>query len=337
MSQAAAYNRRQEPVASSANLADGFMSMLSRIGGTAQTVTETVRQTITVGGDGGAGALTNATGAVTVTITAPASTVSLCPGQAQGAADGVQDGGDGAGSGGAPAVVVATGGVGVTVVSVPEEARKTSIVGNPPAVTQPAATQPAASGSQPADAASQSTDLSSQQTDAGAQPTDAGSSLAPLPSQGEANQPSLVTPPGLSGAPSVTSLAPLPSASSADPSADPSAVPIVGAPVSDGSAAASSSTLAQLPGLASSLSNTLVLPGTTTAPAATPVADPGGAFGGSVGFIPMESAEVVPANPTTPAIANGAGAGPSIDVSGLKLSSQLNLGNLVQQTASASP
>jgi hypothetical protein len=55
-----------------------------------------------------------------------------------------------------------------------------------------------------------------------------------------------------------------------------------------------------------------------------------------VGFIPRESAEIVPANPTTPAVANGAGAGPTIDVSGLTLSSQLNLGNLAQQTPAAS-
>jgi hypothetical protein len=50
----------------------------------------------------------------------------------------------------------------------------------------------------------------------------------------------------------------------------------------------------------------------------------------------MESAEVVPANPTTPAVANGAGVSPTIAVSGLTLSSQLNLGNLAQQTPAAS-
>jgi hypothetical protein len=49
----------------------------------------------------------------------------------------------------------------------------------------------------------------------------------------------------------------------------------------------------------------------------------------------MESAAIVPPTPTTPGVANGANAGPTIDVSGLTLSSQLNLGNLAQQTARA--
>jgi hypothetical protein len=48
----------------------------------------------------------------------------------------------------------------------------------------------------------------------------------------------------------------------------------------------------------------------------------------------MASAAVA-APETTPAVANGAGAGPTIDVSGLTLSSQLNLGKLAQQTGSA--
>jgi hypothetical protein len=43
----------------------------------------------------------------------------------------------------------------------------------------------------------------------------------------------------------------------------------------------------------------------------------------------------VPATPTTPAVANGAGILPTINVSGLTLSSQLNLGNLAQATTSA--
>ncbi|KAH6650998.1 hypothetical protein F5144DRAFT_70793 [Chaetomium tenue] len=326
--QAAAYNRRQDAPASTVNLADGFMSMLNRLGAGTQTVTETVQQTITVGGGGGAGQVANAT-AVTVTVTAAASTVTVCPGLANGAVDGGAGGGSasaapagGAGSGAAPPVVVATGGIGVTVIPVPEDARKTSEVGNPPAATPPAnppANPPAAASSDPPAAAS-------------SDPAGASSSLAPLPSQGGANQPGLVPPPGLSDSTSSTSLAPLPSSQSPPAAANPTAVPIVGAPVSDSSAVGDSATssLAAPPGLASSLTNTLVLPSTVNAPAATPASNPAGAFGGVAGLIPIESA--MTPTPTTPGVANGAGAGPTINVSGLTLSSQLNLGNLVQQT-----
>ncbi|KAG7293256.1 hypothetical protein NEMBOFW57_003302 [Staphylotrichum longicolle] len=214
-SQAAAYDRRQEAATSTINLADGFMSMINRLGG-GQTVTETIRQTITVGGGGAVGAGLNATGAVTVTVTAAASTVTLCPGQAQGAVEGVQGGGSASAAPGGAAgantlpVVVASGGIGVTVISVPEEARKTS-------------------------------------------------------------------------------LRRFRFRSGRDPHREPA-----------------------------------------------------GAFGGSAGAIPMASAAVPPPPPpppapsaTTPVVANGAGAGPTIDVSGLTLSSQLNLGNLAQAKATA--
>ncbi|KAK3300139.1 uncharacterized protein B0H64DRAFT_7715 [Chaetomium fimeti] len=339
IAQAAAYNRRQEAPADTPNLADGFMSMFNRLGAGAQTVTET--QTITVGGDGGSGVAANAT-AVTVTVTAAASTVTACPGLANGAVEGVEGGGSAsaapagdAGSGAAPPVVVASGGVGVTVIPVPDDARKTSEAGSPPAVTPPA--DPAVT--PPSDpAATPPADPPADTPAASSDPAGASSSLAPLPSQGGADQPELVPPPGLSDTPdtpSSTPLAPLPSSQPPPAAADPSAVPIVGAPVSDSSAVDDSATsLAPPPGPASSLTDTLVLPSTVNAPVATPATNPEGAFGGVAGLIPMESAMIVTPTPTTPGVANGAGAGPTIVVSGLTLSSQLNLGNLVQQTAS---
>ncbi len=70
-----------------------------------------------------------------------------------------------------------------------------------------------------------------------------------------------------------------------------------------------------------------------------------GAFGGSLGFIPIASASALAAGATpaaaapaagvtaAPDVANGA-VQPNINVSGLTLSSVLNLGNLIQQTAS---
>ena len=319
--QAAAHNRRQVAASSTTvNIADGFMSMFNRLGG-AQTVTETVRQTITVGG-GAAGAGTNATGAVTVTVTAAASTVTFCPGQAPGAVGGAQSG-DAASTtpGGVAAVintlpvVVASGGVGVTVVAVPADARKTSVVGNAPAVSPPVVAPPVVSPPSTSSLAALPTNqpaassLAALPTPGGNLP--AASSLAPLPSQGGATESS------------ATSLEPLPSSTTAG-----AAAPIVGAPVS-------ASSLASLPGLASSLSDTLSVP-TGNAAAVTPVAAPAGAFGGNAGVIPIPSAAAAAdASVTTPAVANGAGAGPTINVSGLTLSSQLNLGKLAQQTATA--
>ncbi|KAL2147188.1 hypothetical protein VTI28DRAFT_143 [Corynascus sepedonium] len=337
LSDAAAYNRRQEPV-SSVNLADGFMNIFNRLGATA-TVTETVRETITVGGGGDAGLALNGTGAATVTVTAAASTVTICPGQANGAIEGNPGTepisaapSEGSGAGGVPPVVVPSGGVGVTVVSVPENARITSQVGN-----QPAASSGAAETSVNSSLAPLPSDGASGQPDVVPPPpavsSDASTSasLAPLPSS-EAPQSSSDSTAVSSSASTSASLAPLPSSETPQSSSDPTAVPIVGAPVSDSSAGASTSasptSLAALPGSASSLTNTLVLP------IASPSLDFAGAFGGIPGFIPIQSAANPPSTPTTPGVANGAnaGAGPTIDLSGLTLTSQLNLGNLAGQT-----
>ncbi|KAK4100679.1 hypothetical protein N658DRAFT_486707 [Parathielavia hyrcaniae] len=398
LAEAAVFDRRQEAPASSVNLADGFMSVINRIGA-AQTITETLRQTITVGagGDAGAGTNTNATAAVTVTVTAAASTVTVCPGQANGAVDGAAGGESAsAASGGAAnsappsTLVIPSGGIGVVVVSVPEAARKTSLVVDQPGASESAGSQTTASGevvSQSAapqlsasetalsgttaseTAASETTasETTASETTASEQPADT-SSLVPLPTQGEANQP------GLTDTPSATSLAPLPVA--ADPTSDPIASPpesvsdsstiapspsatssdttiatdsatlsdassvTTSATVSDDlsattSATASDTTIGPLPGLASSLSDTLSLSPTGSAPPMIP----NGAFGGSVGLIPMASVEDMPATPTptTPGVANGAGIFPTINVSGLTLSSQLNLGNLAQRTSTARP
>ena len=73
--------------------------------------------------------------------------------------------------------------------------------------------------------------------------------------------------------------------------------------------------------------------GATPAPGVPPVPSPNGEFGGSLGFVPIASAAAGPAVTAAPAVANGA-AQPNINVSGLTLSSVLNLGNLAQQTAS---
>ncbi|KAL2256527.1 hypothetical protein VTK26DRAFT_1529 [Humicola hyalothermophila] len=382
LTQAATYNRRNEGNAGIAgpNIASGFMNMFSRLGFQQQTVTETIRQTITVGGAGAVGEIANSTGAATATITEAATTVTatVCPGQAQGAIEGIQGDGSSAAPGGtaaAPVVAVPSGGIGVTIISVPADARKTSAVGTQPAASDPAAAPPAASSGS----------------------ADANTSLEPLPTQTDANQPSLVPPPGLSTDISGTLRTP--------PGLEnPTSVPMVGAPVPETSELASEptagdtatvtgsttgetatvsettptetasdsastatetasiseptdtetaaisepgvtdtatdaiSTLAPPPGLASSLTNTLSLgeTGNAAAPAAMP--NPDGAFGGVPGLIPMPSAAEPVAPPSvTPAIANGAGTGPTIDVSGLTLSSQLNLGNLVQQTSTASP
>ncbi|KAK4245366.1 hypothetical protein C7999DRAFT_34280 [Corynascus novoguineensis] len=364
MQQAAAYNRRQEPV-SSVNLANGFMNIFSRLGATA-TVTETVRETITVGGGGDAGLALNGTGAATVTVTAAASTVTVCPGQANGAIEGNPGTepisaapSEGSGAGGVPPVVVPSGGVGVTVVSVPENARITSQVGNQPAASSGAAETsvssslaplPSEGGSgqpevvpPPAVSSDASTSVSlaplpsSETPQSSSDPTAVSSdastsaSLAPLPSSEtpqSTSDPTAVS----SDASTSASLAPLPSSETRQSSSNPTSVPIVGAPVSDSSASASASapptSLAALPGSASSLTNTLVLP------IASPSMDFAGAFGGIPGFIPIQSAANPPSTPTTPGVANGAnaGAGPTIDLSGLTLTSQLNLGNLARQT-----
>ncbi|KAK4175453.1 hypothetical protein QBC36DRAFT_24307 [Triangularia setosa] len=89
--------RRQNAPSAAPNLADGFMSIYDRIVARQEqvTVTETERQTITVGADGAAGAVGNATETVTVTetvgadgvaavtVTAPPVTVTVCNGQVQ--------------------------------------------------------------------------------------------------------------------------------------------------------------------------------------------------------------------------------------------------------------
>ncbi|KAL2165386.1 hypothetical protein VTH06DRAFT_684 [Thermothelomyces fergusii] len=358
LAQAAAVNRRQE-VTRSANLADGFLNIIGRIG-LGATVTETVRETITVvgggggGGGGGAGCGLNGTGVVTVTVTAPASTVTVFPGQANGAVEGVS------GTEGVPSSVVATGGIGVSVIPVPEGARITSSVGSPPAASSDVAvTSSSPSSLEPLptrETTSQPGEVLS------SSPPDAPSSASPaLPSSSEALQTSSATTsvPAV-GAPvsdsspvaSSTSLASvsasdstslasssLPtSLSSTDSSSAASSTPPAPVPSSDSAAAATSSTtsLAPLPGSASSLTDTLVLP------IATPTVAFPGAFGGVPGLVPIESAAVPPSTPTTPPVANGAGAGagagagPTIHLSGLTLSSQLNLGKLAPQSAAPS-
>ncbi|KXX83284.1 hypothetical protein MMYC01_200252 [Madurella mycetomatis] len=355
LAQAAAYDRRngrligrQNAVETSGqNIAEGFMSMFNRVaGGGGQTVTETIRQTITVGGAGAAGAGLNAT-AVTVTVTAAASTVTVCPGQANGAVDGIQigDSASAAPGGEASSVVApppagsvaASGGVGVTVIAVPSEARMTSVVQEPPVTSDPVASSVIADASStlvPPPADSQAS-----QSDPGLAPppglsaTDAATSLAPLPS--------LPPPPGLSDpGSSATSLSSLPPLQTPPALADPTSLPVVDAPASEPSseatltsAATSATSLAPLPGLASSLDSTINL-GAGGGAAPTNVV-PDAAFGGSAGAIPVASAVVPPAQTATPAVANGAGVGVTIDVSGLTLSSQINLGNLAQATPAA--
>ncbi|KAK4136648.1 hypothetical protein BT67DRAFT_186690 [Trichocladium antarcticum] len=318
LAQAIANGRRQEGVVSPPNLADGFRSICNYVNAQ-QTVTETIRQTITVGAAGAVEAVTNATsGAVTVTVTAAGSTVTVCPGQVLGVVESAQ-GPRSASASAAPAegpavfpVAAASGGVGVSIVSVPAEARKTSAVGN-----QPAASQPAASSAN-ADGASPLTPLPPQSSGADAPP--GLSSTSSAASDPIAGAPSSVT----SAAASNSTLGPPPGLASTSSEAS---VPIAGAPASLTSAAAPNSTLVRRPGVASSLSSTLDLAGTSTVGRPTAIAD-SGAFGGVVGMIPMSSA-AVPV-PTTPAVANGAvnTAVPQLDVSGLTLASKINLGNL---------
>lgn len=96
------------------------------------------------------------------------------------------------------------------------------------------------------------------------------------------------------------------------------------------------------PAAASSLDSTLSLAN----PTPTVPLIPEGAFGGVASLIPIASAEAPPPPAaTTPAVANGAAEGVNnggaavpvvdIDLEGVKLESQLNLGGLVQATAAA--
>lgn len=89
---------------------------------------------------------------------------------------------------------------------------------------------------------------------------------------------------------------------------------------------------------ASSLDSTLNLGGVVP----TPVAGPDGAFGGEVGAIPLPPSAAAPGAPQaaidpaatiTPGVAQAGAEQVNIDVSGLTLNSQLNLGNLAQATA----
>ncbi|KAL2017668.1 hypothetical protein VTK56DRAFT_1882 [Thermocarpiscus australiensis] len=386
--QAAAYERRDEEGSGRAKLAEGFISMFNRLGGGRETVTQTVRQTITVGAAGAVGGGLNFTGGTvtvtvtsqadgvaggalpaTITVTAAASTVTVCPDPAQGVAEGGDSssaipGGAASSAAAPPPVGIASGGVGVTIIPVPTEARRTSAVGAQPAVSQLPATF--SNGAVTSSLAAMPT-----QSEAGQPGLSQPPGLSTAPSSHSSSLPPLQTPPGLSSAPS-SSLPPL---QSPPVSANSSSVPVAGAPVSETSAAASttttiaplpvtasetsaaassttfaplpvtasetsaaasSTTFAPLPGTAVPLSSTLELGGAGGAAVPTTMPNPPGAFGGVAGLIPMASAAVPLVTPTvTPAVANGAGPGITINVSGLSLSSHLNLGNLAQQTPTA--
>ncbi|KAK3382984.1 hypothetical protein B0T24DRAFT_29271 [Lasiosphaeria ovina] len=319
---------------------------------TASTVYVTVTEPAGVLGaaavDGGGGQLSFITTTIfasgpapTVTITALASTVTqtVCPAGVQGAAQGgnVLGGTNSSAPGGTGGAAQANpntphGGVGVTIISLPP--------GTPTGVA-PVASAQVTGGS------------SFQNT----------SSLVALPGlTSSSSLLSLVTLPGASASPT---LVPLPGA----PAAASSLVPLGGASalstaLTSTPPAAATSALATAPvavipagGAASSTLNA----GAGNAVLATPVAAAPGAFGGSAGVVPIADAQNPPpaapsANPTVPAaaavqqgaaegpvvtpapaVANGAGSPQlNIDVSGLTLNSQLDLGNLAQQTVSRS-
>jgi len=156
-------------------------------------------------------------------------------------------------------------------------------------------------------------------------PPAAGSSLAPLP--GAASSLSSLS---SIGAPSTaSSLAPLPSAGSS--AGLPSAPVLAPLPSAANPAAPLQSTV--------DLGNAIIPGGVIGGADPTPVAGPDGAFGGSVGTVPLSGAPAAPAQAVTdpsvtaaPGVVEGAQL-VNIDVSNLTLNSQLNLGNLVQATA----
>ncbi|KAK0668260.1 hypothetical protein QBC41DRAFT_356734 [Cercophora samala] len=275
LAQAAVYERdgrvarRQNAPSSAPNLADGFMSIYDRIVARQEqvTVTETERQTITVGGDGAAGAVGNATetvtitetvgadGAAAVTVTAPPVTVTVCNGQVQeggGAAqpsegdvpppaEGVEatatapDGAVGAIETGADPVAtptpategLASGGVGVVVVQVPTEAIATSAVETAPPAAPTGEAPPAV-----ADPAV---------TEAPAAGGDATDTLLPLPTEG-------ANPPAEGG----SELLPPPGLSTEEPAAEPTVDPVPGVVLSESTTTTEGGaepTLAPLPGL----------------------------------------------------------------------------------------
>lgn len=295
------------------NLADGFLNLFGRVrGGNGQTVT--------------------------VTVTAPASTVTVFPDNANGAIGTATDISVSATAipGGVP-VVIPTGGVGVILIPLPSDAIRTSLVQNPPATTTSetvisateTSTDTLATSTDTAVTSSEGSTLAPLPTDTTATVTDSATSLQPLPTETTTSETDSST---------LTST----TESATTTTETPTSPPIVEAPVSETTSLSSTSTLEPLPGGGSSLTTTIAVDSTSTANLAVPTAilNPGGAFGGVVGLIPSQSAGTpvaeAPASATTPAIANGGVAAPvpTIDVSTLTLSSQLNLGNLVQPTAS---
>ncbi|KAK1830369.1 hypothetical protein QBC39DRAFT_411589 [Podospora conica] len=295
--------------------------------------TVTVLQTVTVGA-ADAGFVANNTVTVTVTANSGAApvTVTVCPAGSPGQALGAANGPPGAAAAVSPpgaavpgAPDVPTGGIGVQIIAIPTALRTPSKTvaappaasaapAAPPAVQNPAAPLAPLPGSAASDPASALQPLPS----SGGGPASAlqplpnlpSSALAPLPSSGPALQP-------LPGGPSFSSSAP---AAVTPP-------PAAGGPPAPPPAA----------GLDSTLDLGAPIPG-GGAPVATPVAGPGGSFGGEVGAVPIPGGTDAPPAVAQPAVDPtvtvapdvAAGAQVNIDVSGLTLNSQLNLGNLVQ-------
>ncbi|KAK0746397.1 hypothetical protein B0T18DRAFT_151117 [Schizothecium vesticola] len=303
--------------------------------------TVTVLQTVTVGA-ADAGVVANNTVTVTVTANSGAApvTVTVCPPGSPGQALGAADGPPGAGAAVSPpgAAVpgvpdVPTGGIGVQIIAIPTALRTLSKVvaappttsaapAGPPSVQNPAAPLAPLPGS-----VALASSLAPLPSASG--PASALQPLPNVPSSSLASLPALASSapgggPTLQPLPGSASLQPLPSSSSA-----PAAIvtrPAVAGPAPPPPAAALDSTLnlgAPIPGGAA---------------VATPAVGPGGSFGGLVGAVPIPGGTDAPPAVAQPAVDPtvtvapdvAAGAQVNIDVSGLTLNSQLDLGNLVQ-------
>lgn len=225
---------------------------------------------------------------------------------------------------------VPTGGIGVQIIAIPTALRTPSKVVAAPATSSAAASRPP-SVQNPAGKKSSPTGPHTQANNPPAP-------LAPLPgSPGPAS--SLQPLPSASGP--ASALQPLPSL----PSSSLAALPAL---------STSAPALQPLPGsaslqpLPSSSSNSppaaivtppaAALDSTLNLAAPTPVVGPGGSFGGEVGAVPIPGGTDAPPAVAQPAVDPtvtvapdvAAGAQVNIDVSGLTLNSQLNLGNLVK-------
>ncbi|KAK1755215.1 hypothetical protein QBC47DRAFT_211980 [Echria macrotheca] len=307
----------------------------------AQTVT--VFQTLTVGSNNTVTVTVTAAGAAANAVASTVTVTNCAPGVAQGAASGVGSSvaasaslpAAGGAAAGTPAAAapgnpgVPSGGIGVVIVSIPDSLRtKTKSV----AAAVPTAVQNPAVGSSTLAALPGSASLvGSSSLQAISSVSSLSTSLQALPSQGAAGALQPLPAAGSSAA----ALQPLPGATTTSSIlTTTSAGGLQPLPANTG--------LAPPPGgiipPASGLDSTLNLGGMAPTPIA---AGPDGAFGGQLGEIPLPAsgvsagppqAAIDPAATITPGVAQAGAEVVNIDVSGLTLNSQLNLGNLAQAT-----